>query len=143
MKSIEIEGVGQKVLLNLTPHMVRLFGADPMQGPVFSLLSNGVLRLERDDEAEAAVAARITGETPEDTVLVTLARYAPFTRIREDTPHDLQNKALIVSMPVADFIVQHQLYTSCNILIPDSGPQFVVRSPEGQILGVRRFILYR
>jgi len=56
---------------------------------------------------------------------------------------DLKNVALIVSMPVAEYICQNDLFPTCAIIIPDSGPGSAVRNNQGQITGVKKIVIYR
>ena len=51
--------------------------------------------------------------------------------------------AIIVSMPVAEFLCKHKHFLGTVIIVPDSGPKSVVRNNDGQICGVKKIIIYR
>ena len=57
-----------------------------------------------------------------------------------DIPNDVD--AVLVSMPVGQQIQNSAIRYPFHVMGPDTGPESVVRNAEGQITGVKRFVLY-
>jgi hypothetical protein len=114
-------------LLNMTPHAINW--------KTLSIPSVGTIRLSRGPSKTIPISiGSVNGEAVTN---------AHFTGIVCEPERILAGYALIVSMPVADFLVQQHLCATCAIITPDTGPESVIRDSEGRIQGVRRFIVHR
>jgi len=149
---ITINGKTRPVI-NLTPHPVTLYGK---QSPQMIIPTHGTIRLTRDEDAETHTTAfSLTGhgENAEDVTRGPFTGKAthvsPWTGLHiSGVPAELLDSpdspvAILVSMPVAEFLVKSSRLTVCSVLVPDTGPGNVVRGAQGRILGVRSFVIHR
>lgn len=147
-------GGQHKKLFNLTPHTYHLYdnGAKIV---LMSIPSVGSLRLTRKKDTAALTGEPIVlwqgAEQAVDAQHPPIAFGAPYVQpfnhceLHSDVLNEdaLDGVALLVSMPVADFLAEHDAFWSCSLLIPDTGPDGAVRDVRGQICGSKGFILYR
>ena len=129
-------------MLNLTPHNVNLYGKKG-ENPLYTIPSCGTIRLDRSETNQYNECA-ISSDA--SVLQFNFATYSPFighTREMKDDETPIVNQCLIVSMPVADYLLKNNLYPKCAVVIPDTGPASVVRDEKGVILGVTSFIVYR
>ena len=122
--------------LNLTPHCVKLFIMDfAVEFP-----SSGFIRLLRTQNGQSKIECGISGDV---SLTFEFPKFAPFTDYTLECDEPISDQALIVSMPVADYIISNNLFMDNAVLIPDTGPGSVIRDTNGNIVGVRKFIVYR
>lgn len=144
-----ISGKGYPVL-NLTPHTVKWCPTGAR--PFLSIPSSGQIRLTREPEAEPVKVALVqnpNGGCMEKIgpIKDTFYKVRPFNGVTLSgvTEQDMIGKALIVSMPVAQYLTSTRaplVYKSCLIMAPDTGPESAIRDGEGQIVGVQTFTIY-
>lgn len=144
---INIDGK-QTELRNLTPHPFTLYNAFGSE-VVATVPSSGVLRLVRQSTQSKKHHVYMVRRSDSRLCVVSHSDHVqPFVRCELvdgeafDTLDD--DCALLVSMPVADFICAHELYPRHAVLIPDTGPKGgAVRDEAGQIMGTTGVIVYR
>jgi len=129
---IQIDGKSYH-LVNMTPHsFVWYINEDTFCKP---LPSRGSLRLIRKESLEKSQITfgtfKTTAEHSQPWEGFTLQGSIP------------KEAAIIVSMPVAEYLCKQKLFPDTVIIVPDSGPNSVVRNDNGQICGVKKIIIYR
>lgn len=140
---INIDGK-QTLLRNLTPHAFTLYderGTDV----IASVLSSGTLRLLRSEKKSDTHVVYLVRRNDARVFPIPHAQHVqPFVRCELDGEPLDDDCAILVSMPVADFICAHQLFPRHAVLIPDTGPNGgAVRDSSGQIVGTTGVIVYR
>jgi len=126
-------------LFNMTPHQFVLYTyPGDNHNASFCAPSDGTIRLTRMESSKEAQITFFHKRTakynqPWNGYVMEGVRYE----------NDLIGAALIVSMPVAEYICQNKLLEDCAIIIPNSGPKSVVRDFSGVKCGVREVIIYR
>lgn len=130
----------KKNVYNLTPHAINVAGK-------VEIPSSGKLRLTR--ATENVETATFTMSTPDgELVEIQGSMFTPWTGYEFDSNKlasvpDSPGDALIVSMPVAEFIMRGNLWPAVAIWVPDTGPQNGLRNERGEIVGTRAFVVYR
>lgn len=115
-----------KKLHNLTPHSITIYIGDNAI-VILSELKDG-LRLESKEQKHIGNASDGSG----------IPIFTPqiFTGLVPQLANDTDN--IIVSMPVAQWMVNNMKTYKGQILSPGTGPNSVIRNPQtGQIIGVR------
>lgn len=140
----------QYPVLNLTPHAISWCPTGA--APLMSIPSSGQIRLTRAPETEPVKVTLVQNPTlgcmeKVGPIQDTFFKVRPFNGLvlSDVTEQDLIGKALIVSMPVAQYLRSEAtpLWAfSCLILAPDTGPESAVRNEAGQIVGVKTFTVY-
>ena len=80
---------------------------------------------------------------PFQTTGVDVVERATFDRLEwlgGDEPAD--NKFIIVSMPVGEFLATHPTLCKWYVFGPDTGPDACVRDSVGRIVGTKRLVFY-
>jgi len=133
-------GPNTYMLVNATPHPINIFDAAG-QKKIVLIPTHGSIRLTRkqNDDTNQQINVLVSdGEIP-------ISFVQPFESM-ETTPKNLLAPcitAVIVSMPVADWMVKHKdAYGDLWIFIPDTGPSSVIRNEKGGIVGVRQLLCY-
>lgn len=129
-------------LFNFTPHTIDVYEESLIDKPL-SISSAGIIRLVKDQNGDTKKAAIFQNGAVVREIPVTKATAWVGLEITACNSDLLEGSAILVSMPVAEYIVDKGLYPNCTILGPNTGPESVVRDAQGNILGVREFIEYR
>lgn len=116
-------------LTNLTPHDVCIITES---GQKVTVLSYGVLRLKEQRTKEEQIH--------DDITVVSAPVYTGVDRPKliEDDMTDI-----IVSMPVAQYMIQQPEWAHLRIFCPDTGPHGAVRDKDGRIVGTKRLVQYQ
>lgn len=123
------------VLLNLTPHSVRIYDATKTR-VVLEIPSHGpAMRLIPETQKEIRSLKLIEKE-------ITLVLPPTFVGV-ENIPKTV-DVMIIVSSLVAEFLIKHDEYKNKykGIFAPDTGPSAVVRDEQGGIIGTTRLVKY-
>lgn len=141
-------------VLNLTPHDLHIFIHPEDKVPI-TIPSDGDLRL-RSESPNSTLShvhplhyyRSAMGQLPEEEAAISVIHAQVFVGLDVNSPgYKLlgsltKQDSIIVSMPVAQWIVKH-IDLPCKIFSPGTGPSSVVRfedeepSRKGQIKGVR------
>jgi len=137
--------------MNFTPHPFYWYHCDELP-PIMVVPSDGTIRLSRKTCVHTENVKTAFVQTKEGTrafgpVKTSIPMMQPWNamdiRWRSPSKEEWDQVALLVSMPVAEYMIQHQRKVECPIFIPDSGPASAVRNEQGQIMGVKQLICYR
>ena len=132
-------------LLNLMPHPIVIFASQDGGQILATIPSHGQARLTR---------ALVTQQSPPillkngegGSVEIPIKYGSSWNGIESDDVDLLKKNrgnVIIVSLPVAEYMCAHQEWAFYTILVPDTGPDGVVRNQSGQICGVTRLIMYQ
>lgn len=122
-------------LINFTPHDVHIFAADAngrLQRVLTLARSEPTLRVSEGKEVSA-------GTMEVDGVPIPVLEPVEFLAC-DPIPEFAQGKDILVSWVYGEeFLKQHPTFEP-NVYVPHTGPDSVVRSADGQIIGVRKLI---
>jgi hypothetical protein len=137
-------------VLNLTPHVLHIYSDGP--DPVLTIPSDGELRLLSTVPLEGFADVSVFPlcyQRPgqQDQVTIPVVHAQVFTGLDTKSPgHEhlwklARGDCIIVSMPVAQWLVTHASASPFRVYSPGTGPSSVVRFEDGerkgQIKGVK------
>lgn len=147
-------GVYRAPIINMTPHDVVVMGK--MAHVLYTIPSSGSIRLTRS-QSKKSIECAIINESTRSVFQDSFPTYSPFDEFTVEITDErivdeqslfsqvfsIESSMIIVSMPVADYLIQNNTFPTTGIMIPDTGPESVVRDRNGLIMGVTRFIVYQ
>ena len=128
-------------LLNLTPHELHVYRTQAGEELITQIPSHGVVRLTKGtSKTEDAPPIGVRGKE------VPVIYNAPWNGLVTDPPDLLKEcvgQAIVVSMPVAEYIVAQKRYAALTVYVPDTGSKGAVRDGQGRIRGTTRLVCYQ
>ncbi len=123
-----------ETIVNLTPHTVSIYH-ESKEFKVFEFYPcDTVMRLENEEQK------------PMGKMNVVVPVYSP-PQFKGISPSDWVPEkgtdGVIVSMLVAQYIVEHGMMDGVKVYVPDTGPAAVVRDDKGAIKGTTRLCRYK
>ncbi len=115
-------------IVNLTPHAVNLITNDKTH--VYPASGNTV----RLDSVEQSLCPALTAAL--GVPVYTAPEFTGTTGLPQDS-----NTNIIVSMPVAQYLQQEDCWNGA-VFSPDTGPSQAIRNDSGDIIGVRRLVVW-